>query len=535
MEGSGSNLWTRSIVKSLCNNGKTVHLVCQENHPEIYDFISESFSYSQNGSVETILKRKVPYKGKCILHKPKLGDTLPVYVWDKYEEFSNVVPMIELSDEVIEDYLNRNTQVVRKVINDFDITAIHANHAVLMSVVAQRVSVTTSVPFAVMPHGSAIEFAVKKDPRFLKMATEAFTHAKRIFVVGDEMHNRVKTIFSTVSNIENKMIKLNLGVDTKLFKPIPSDLRTKNIENLCKRLENMPRGKKSEQSQALKEGLFSNMQKEELQQQITSTSSYDTKCPDSDIESKLNQINWKEDKIILFVGRIISSKGLQSVIAALPLILEQNPSAKLLVVGHGPLREPLEILLQAFKQGENDFVKKIIMWGESLEQTGKNPFSEIIDFYDQLKKQNKLDEYFEKAQKYIDSNTVVFTGYLTHEELRYLFPCCDVAIFPSKVIEAGPLVFLEALASGCFPLGTYFGGMAASIDFVATKLLSQDTKLMKISAARNQMVADIVEKTSQSLVMRDKHKTTLHNIATEFFDWNSVSKKLWLELNSMVN
>ena len=122
-----------------------------------------------------------------------------------------------------------------------------------------------------MPHGSAIEFAVKKDPRFLKMATDAFTHAKRIFVVGDEMHNRVKTIFSTVSNIENKMIKLNLGVDTKLFKPIPSDLRTKNIENLCKRLENMPRGKKSEQSQALKEGLFSNIQKEELQQQITSS------------------------------------------------------------------------------------------------------------------------------------------------------------------------------------------------------------------------------------------------------------------------
>jgi len=49
--------------------------------------------------------------------------------------------------------------------------------------------------------------------------------------------------------------------------------------------------------------------------------------------------------------------------------------------------------------------------------------------------------------------------------------------------------------------------------------------LMKISASRNQMVADIVEKTCQSLVMRDKHKTTLHNIATEFFDWNSVSKK----------
>ena len=49
---------------------------------------------------------------------------------------------------------------------------------------------------------------------------------------------------------------------------------------------------------------------------------------------------------------------------------------------------------------------------------------------------------------------MIFTGYLTHRELRYLFPCCDVAVFPSIVAEAGPLVFLEALASGVSPLGT---------------------------------------------------------------------------------
>ena len=54
-----------------------------------------------------------------------------------------------------------------------------------------------------------------------------------------------------------------------------------------------------------------------------------------------------------------------------------------------------------------------------------------------------------------------------HHELQHLFPCCDAGIFPSIVKEAGPLVFLEALASGCFPLGTYFAGMKASIDGIA--------------------------------------------------------------------
>jgi len=136
--------------------------MCQENHPERYDFIAEAYSYTLDGTIKTLLSRKVPYKGKCVMHKPQLGDTLPVYVWDKYEEFSNVVPMVNLPDDIIEDYLNQNTKVLKKLLRDYDIKSIHANHAVLMSVVAHRVFSSTGIPFAIMPHGSAIEYAVKK-------------------------------------------------------------------------------------------------------------------------------------------------------------------------------------------------------------------------------------------------------------------------------------------------------------------------------------------------------------------------------------
>ena len=94
----------------------------------------------RNDSVKIKLNREVPYKGKCIMHKPQLGDTLPVYVWDKYEEFSNAVPMTELSNAAIEDYVEQNTKVVLKTIQDYELTALHVNHAVLMSVVAQRVN-----------------------------------------------------------------------------------------------------------------------------------------------------------------------------------------------------------------------------------------------------------------------------------------------------------------------------------------------------------------------------------------------------------
>lgn len=532
LEGSGSNLWTRAIVKSLCKDGRTVHLMCQENHPERYDFIAEAYSYALDGTTKTLLNRKVPYKGKCIMHKPQLGDTLPVYVWDKYEEFSNVVPMIDLSDDIIEDYLNRNTTVLKRLLCDNNIKSIHANHAVLMSVVAQRVFSSTGIPFAIMPHGSAIEYAVKKDERFLRMSSEAFTEAKRIFVVGQEMYDRVKSVFPSIQNLDEKMIKLNLGVDTQLFELISRNDRQKNITSLCKKISNLQKGKTPEQIRQLLDNLSATIQKNELLELISSIS-YDLISPDADLESKLSQINWNNEKIILFVGRLISKKGIHGIIAALPLIFEQNPFARIVIVGHGPLREALEVFLWALENGKRELVKNIAKWGEFLEEAGQNPFCILELFFEQLEKSHELDSYFEKASKYVRHDKVIFTGYLTHQELRYLFPCCDVSVFPSITVEAGPLVFLESLASGCFPIGTYFGGMAESIDSVAVKLSKNDAELMKITTSKENLVLDLADKVSNSLLIENKYKETLRDISVQFYDWENVSKKLAIELESM--
>ena len=531
LEGSGSNLWTRSIVKSLCENGETVHLVCQENHPDRYDFIAECYKYNKDYSIQSLLKRSVPYKGKCIMHKPQLGDTLPVYVWDKYEEFSNVVPMVDLPNDSIEEYLDYNTKVVTKIVHDYNLPVILANHAVLMSVVAQRVSSSTSIPFSIMTHGSAIEYAVKKDERFYKFANEAFSAAKKIFVVSDEMQTRVKTVFSSPS-IEKKITILNLGVDTKSFKLTPINLRHNNIEKLCKVLSGKRRGKKPEQYHDMIKHLYPEIQKEEILKLVADSVPQDLKFPDSDTETKLKQVDWKNDKIILFVGRFIASKGLQSIICAMPLILEKYHNAKLIIVGHGPQREIIEVLLWALEHGYRDLVENIIVWGQTLEGSGKNSYEELNRFYKHLQNQNQLDNYFESAKKHNITNKVLFMGYLVHQELCHLFPCCDVAIFPSIVKEAGPLVFLESLASGCFPLGTYFGGMAASIDTVAKSLPSNISDLMKISVKEDQMVSDILEHTLQVLTLDESFKETFRKVAIDLYDWQGVSKKLILELQT---
>jgi glycosyltransferase involved in cell wall biosynthesis len=114
-----------------------------------------------------------------------------------------------------------------------------------------------------------------------------------------------------------------------------------------------------------------------------------------------------------------------------------------------------------------------------------------------------------------------------------LFPACDVAIFPSVVAEAGPLVFLEAMASGCFPVGTYFAGMAASIDSVSDALPREIVDLMKLSPDADQTVRDIISSLSKALHVEENHKGKLREVAVEKYDWQNISKKLASDLEQL--
>src|SRR5208337_2863707 len=48
-----------------------------------------------------------------------------------------------------------------------------------------------------------------------------------------------------------------------------------------------------------------------------------------------------DDYMILFIGRLVSVKGVDKLILALPHILQKNPKAKLVIVGLGELQEYL--------------------------------------------------------------------------------------------------------------------------------------------------------------------------------------------------
>ena len=535
LEGSGSNLWTRCVVESLCEEGHTVQLVCQEPYPERYDCISEFWRYHEDGRAQQVFSREVRYPGKCIMHKPQLGDTLPVYVWDKYDEYPNVVPMVNMSDAEIESYIERNAGVVRRVVEQRGVTAMHANHAVLMSVVAQRVSERTGVPYAIMPHGSALEYAVKPDARFRDYATSAFSDAGHIFVHGEEMRSRVATMLPEVADLDSKFSVLPLGVHTAQFAPVPRERRREKMGRFWNVLSSLPRGRRPQQLQEMLTRVRDADDAESLRTALTSIK-YETKSPDEDVEEKLQQIDWEHDAILLYVGRLISAKGVQSGLAALPLILAKDPGVRLLLVGHGPLREPMEAFVWALEHGDRALVERIVDCGRMLEGDpdgagGSQALGKVKMFFNDLDARGELDAYFAVAKQHVRSDRVIFTGYLTHHELEHLFPCCDAGIFPSIVKEAGPLVFLEALASGCFPLGTYFGGMKASIDAIAELFPEHIVAAMKLDPFDT--VADIASNVSTALQFGVRYKDVLSRTAQERYDWTSVGRRLLHELDAI--
>ena len=60
------------------------------------------------------------------------------------------------------------------------------------------------------------------------------------------------------------------------------------------------------------------------------------------------------DRLIVFVGKLIASKGVELLLAAFPLVLAREPRARLLVVGFGAFREGLERLAAQLAAGDLD-------------------------------------------------------------------------------------------------------------------------------------------------------------------------------------
>lgn len=529
---SGSNLWTREVVRALVRNGETVHLVCQSGEAESLDFVAEAFRYDAAGEPESLFSRRVPYPGRCVLHRPWV-DVLPTYVRPRNPDPS-VVAIPELGDEAIRAYLSSHEAALRTIVERHGIRALHVNHVVLLAEVARRLRASHGLPFVLMPHGSALEYVVKQDPRMRELARGIVGAADRILTQSRELQERVLSVFADVPGLEAKMIRVAPGVDVDRFRLLDRDRRGESLRALAGGLAGRERGRTPEQTAALATGLRDDLTLPELRNLLRQAARYRERCPDADLEAKLEALDPERQEVVAFFGRLLGHKGVADVAAALPQVLAARPRARAVIAGGGPMREPVEAFLGALAAGHRALAWNLVAWGAELEGQEAEPFSRVAPFFQELERRGELDRYFATAREQLTPGRVVFTGYLEHDLLQHLLPCCDAGVFPSHVPEAGPMVAVEAMASGCFPAGTDTAGMASILDATAASGVPEEVvALGRLSPEPARTVADVAERVPRILEIAPRWRRDLRRVAEERFDWRSVASAIARHLREL--
>jgi glycosyltransferase involved in cell wall biosynthesis len=526
--GSGSNLWTREAVSALCAAGETVHLVCQESNPQRFDFVSELVTYDEAGEARTEFSREARGPGRCIVHTPVLR-ILPTYVrpgaTSRY-----VRSILDLDDTDIEDYLERNVRVLRRVSREHGVRAWHVNHVVLLAEALRRLHEQDGVRYAVMPHGSALEYVVRHDDRMREVARRALAAAGRIFSLNQEIRERLARYFPDL-DLEHKTTTVRVGVDTERFRPVPRERRTESVAVLAAALRDAPRGRSQDHGRLLAEALEAATDHASFRAMLGPAADYPAN-PDAELEHALDAVDWERERIVAFVGRLIPAKGVAALLAAFPLVLERHPDTRLLLVGGGWLREYLEAFRLALARGEGDRARAILDWAEERDTEITAPSA--TTFLQVLHSRRELDRYAATAARLLRPDRVLFTGFLEHHLLAHVLPLADVAVFPSAVAEASPLVIPEAAACGCLPMGTYFAGMRHSLDSLAPRLPAHLRPLMRLRPEPEHTAFDIASHVIQTLDGEHPDAAAaLRAAAVEEYDWRRIALLITRELEAI--
>ena len=453
--------------------------------------------------------RPVDASGSCTIHVLPHGDIRPVFVTDK-QRAGNVKAFKEMTDAELEAYKALNVRVVTEVLRAHPVDMLHANHVVLQPTIAAEACEPLGIPFIIYPHGSAIEYTVRPDPRFQRFLALAIDRSAGLIIGSDEVRRRILELYpDRKEEILARSRIIGVGVDTSLFEPIPRGERLDAIARL--KAEAPGGGKQMAQEQELRRRLDAG----ELQATQDYRDAYAHSDPDAEVVQKVDRIPWQRGSVMLFVGALTVGKGLQSVIAGLPRLLAHVPDAHMVIVGSGAYREVLEALVHAISTGNRQLLLQLTERGNDLDKTHLTGGWADVAAY--LSDGESLELTLGAGAGFADH--VHFRGRLNHDLLRFVFPCADVALFPSVIPEAYPLVLMESLSNGVLPTASDFSGFAEGLDHLVPDLGQDRVKLMRLPVEDATRVRGIADRLTELLSDRRDWSAELRAIATGRYDW----------------
>ncbi|MCC7107632.1 MAG: glycosyltransferase, partial [Chloroflexi bacterium] len=196
LRGTGSNVYTAKLAQALRQLGHEVHVLCQDRHPRDLPWVDAVGTW-RDGGFEIAVRREPV---RATVYRPDIGSLLPVYVADRYEGV-DARPFPACSDAEIGEYVARNVEAVRAVIERAPPDVALAGHLVMGPAILARAGLRP----AVKVHGSALEYVVKPHPeRFGPWAREGLDAARAILVgslhtarslwdaLGEELQDRTR-------------------------------------------------------------------------------------------------------------------------------------------------------------------------------------------------------------------------------------------------------------------------------------------------------------------------------------------------------
>lgn len=169
------------------------------------------------------------------------------------------------------------------------------------------------------------------------------------------------------------------------------------------------------------------------------------------------------EKIILYVGRLVYEKGVQHLIAAMPKILSNYHDAKLIIAGRGGMMD--ELRAEASNLGLND--------------------------------------------------KIYFTGYLNSKQVQKMYKCADVAVFPSTYEPFG-IVALEAMLAGVPTVVSDVGGL--------DEIVTHGVDGMKSYAGNANSIADSVTALLYDHQLATNVSKKAKQKVKEQFNWEKIAQ-----------
>lgn len=457
LHGSGSNIFALNIVEEFLKENN-VYLFSQERNWDEIEGIGSHWimDADQNISVKTKFK-----EDGFVGVTPYIGDLLPVFVYDDYDGFK-VKTFDKLIDEELEKYIDLNVKAIIKFLQTNKIDIIYCNHFAISPYIMKKVQEKTGVPYVVIGHGSSLNYIISKDKRYMDLSYEGFLGSKNVVVQSEYIRGRSCEIYEKTDFFKDSRFQIiPSGVNFEQFNRLLKDKEFKGIIEEKVSYSNGPIKKIYDEN-------YEKIKKlediEEIKKIIDrAEEGIEYRDIDRDLMSKLSEDLRGEDNI-LYIGKLIISKGVHILLMSLPYIFQENPTTNVTIVGYGKFRPALEILLRGLIEGNKELLEIIIEKGNYLEGRKHGKLKYLSKFWNSLKNDDKLENYLELAKK-IDLERVVFLGKLDHDILPHVIKKHSVIVVPSIFPESFGMVSIEGMSQGLIPIVFNHSGLKEVIPF----------------------------------------------------------------------